>query len=58
MTEQWLFASEPIENIFYLGATIYETPNNRFIINPPAYWGMDFSIEICELLLLFNIISL
>ena len=43
--------------IFYLHEAIFEIPMNRFIIKPPASWGMDVSIDIYQLLLLFSIIS-
>ena len=52
-----LFASEPIGNLFYLHAVIFEIPKQYFIIKPPACWGADVSIEINELLLLFSIIT-
>ena len=50
------FVSEPIGNVFYLHKAIFEIPMYRFI-KPPAYWGADVSIDICQLLLLFRIIS-
>ena len=53
----WLFASEPIGNVFHLHAVISKIPKLCFIIKPPACWGADVSIEIYELLLLFSIIS-
>ena len=31
-----LFASEPIGNVFYLHAVIFEIPKQLFIIKPPA----------------------
>ena len=52
-----LFASEPIGNLFYLHAVIFEIPKQYFIIKPPACWDADVSIEIYELLLLFSIIT-
>ena len=57
MTEYQLFASEPIENLFYMHAVIFEIPKQLFIIKPPDCWGADVSIEIYELLLMFSIIS-
>ena len=48
--------SEPIGNIFYLQVAIFEIPEERFIIKPPACSGADVSIEIYQLLLLFSII--
>ena len=50
--------SEPIGNIFYLQVAIFEIPEERFIIKPPACSGADVSIEIYQLLLLFSIISI
>ena len=56
--ETWLFDCEPIRNIFYLPAAIFEIPRPWFIIKPPACIGPDVSIETYQLLLLFtNIIS-
>ena len=52
-----LLASEPIGNLFYLHALIFEIPKQHFIIKPPAWWGADVSIEMYELLLLFSIIT-
>ena len=52
-----LFASEPIGNLFYLLEVIFEISKWFFIIKPPVFWGVDVSIEIYELLLLFSIIS-
>ena len=49
-----LFDSEPVGNIFDLHATVFEIPNYRFMRKPPASWGMDVSIEIYNLLLLFS----
>ena len=57
MVRHRLFASEPIGNLFYLHAVIFETPKQYFIIKPPACWGADVLIEIYELLLLFSIIT-
>ena len=57
MIGYWLFASKPIENLFYLRMAIFEIPKYCFIIKLPACWGADVSIEIYELLLLFTIIS-
>ena len=48
---------EPIGNLFYLLAAIFEIPKYCFMIKPPACCGADVSIEIYELLLLFSIIS-
>ena len=31
-----LFASEPIGNLFYLHAVIFEIPKYYFVIKPPA----------------------
>ena len=50
--------SEPIGNIFYLRVAIFEIPEERFIIKPPACSGADVSVEIYQLLLLFSIISI
>ena len=52
-----LFASELTGNLFYLLEVIFEIPKWYFIIQPPAFWGADVSIEIYQLLLLFSIIS-
>ena len=52
-----LFAIEPIGNLSYLHAVIFEIPKQYFIIKPPACSGVDVSIEIYELLLLFSIIT-
>ena len=57
MIGRGLFASEPIGNLFYLHAVIFEIPKQYFIIKPPACWGADVSIEIYELLLLLSIIT-
>ena len=54
--ETWLFDCEPIRNIFYLPAAIFEIPRPWFIIKPPACIGPDVSIETYQLLLLFTII--
>ena len=48
--------SEPIGNIFYQQAAIFEIPEERFIMKPPSCSGADVSIEIYQLLLLFSII--
>ena len=52
-----LFASEPKGNLFHLHAIIFEIPKKCFVIEPPARWGTDVSIEIYEFLLLFSIIT-
>ena len=57
MIRHRLFASEPVGNLLYLHAVIFEIPKSLFIIKPPACWGANVSIEIYELLLLFSITS-
>ena len=57
MNGHGLFASEPIGNLFYLHEVMFEITKLYFIIKPPACWGADVSIEICQLLLLFSIIT-
>ena len=46
----WLFVSEPVGNVFFLHAAIFEIPM-------PACWGADFSVDVYQLLLLSHIIS-
>ena len=50
-----LLDSVPKWNVIYMHGAIFEVPMQRFIIKPPACWGEYISIEIYELLLLFNI---
>ena len=52
LIDHGLFVSEPIGRVFYLHVAIFEIPMYYFIIKPP-----DVSIDICQLLLLFSIIS-
>ena len=61
-SDTWLeigcLSVKPIGNLFYLHAGIFEIPMEHFIIKPTAYWGVDVSIDIYQLSLLFSIISL
>ena len=51
-----LFVSEPIGNVFYLHAPIFENLVQHFI-KPPACLEVDVSIDIYQLLFLFDITS-
>ena len=57
MIRHRLLDSQPIGNVFYLHAAIFETSVQRSIIKLPACSGADVQIEIYQLLLLFSIIS-
>ena len=52
-----LFVSKPKGIVFYRHTAIFKIQIYLFITKPLVCWGADVSIDICQLLLLFSIIS-